>query len=136
MVENSTQVGATVTCCSLFSGDAGSLVWKFLVQPNLIPGPQQFRSSPFHITGFAPGLFSCRDGWLKPCTEFFFPRCLQARNYSHSLQSYGDALSAMADLGFCEHWRPQPESSISFGFLFKKYLIEHLLITKNSAGCT
>lgn len=72
MVENSAQVGAAWTCCSLFSGDAGPLVWKFLVQPNLIPEPRHFRYSPFHITGFAPGLFSCRDGWVKTCTGFFF----------------------------------------------------------------
>lgn len=62
MVENSAQVGAALAYCSLFSGDAGSLVWKFLLWRNLIPGPQHFRSSPFHIPGFALGLFLAEIG--------------------------------------------------------------------------
>lgn len=56
MVENSAQVGATLTSYSFLFGDAGSLIWKFLVLHNL-PGPHHFRSNPFPITGFAPGLF-------------------------------------------------------------------------------
>lgn len=55
-------MGAALTSCSLFSGDAGSLVWKFLVWHDLIPEPQHLRSSPFHVIGFAPGLFLAEIG--------------------------------------------------------------------------
>ena len=40
-----------------------------------------------------------------------------------SVQGYGEALSAVVDLGFCEPWELQPELPISFVFPFKKYLL-------------
>lgn len=67
MFENSAQVGAALTSCSLFFGVAGPLVWNFWFK--ITESLDLSRSSPFHVTGGVPGL-SYRDQWMKTCVEF------------------------------------------------------------------